>query len=545
VRTLLSATLRVFSVACLVSWGGLAHAADGTILRIEGPDLYVDIGVATGLRAGDSVALYRIVSLRDPTSGKTLSDRFAVGDGQVVEAGAGLSRLRAAADVVARLQVGDVAVSVDRPIAAQGPAAPAAVGASRVVVAKASADSAHLGELAAAMDLAAAEADPAGRARVWEAFLRLHPDHPAAGAVQRELQALDSRAAADASQRARIAEIDAATASLGLNAKVVAPSRSPAGEPIDVVVVYGDARTPAAALLFRAIGEGLNVGDAEPGSFTSVPMVERGSGSLYAQVPVSATAGTAVEWFVLLGGSGGPQVLGGDVDKPSRTELVGNLPPPPVAERSQVRLAAELVDFYQLEGVDQYTSLQGEFLYRVDRGALYAVGVGMGFLDGVSADTQALDAAPSAAARAELTEDVGYKYGDVQVEMRFTRRFSTILRGVAGVERDGLAAGAAAHFRLGDEEGTYLRVGATTIGSVGQVYLLDLSWDTVPRLPMRAGVEVTNQPGVAAEDFGVRLLTEVRYELTEQVQLGGRLGYQLRNIQHSGPSFGGVLVFGW
>lgn len=543
--TLLSATLRAFGFACLISWVGRAQAADGAILRIEGPDLYVDIGVATGLRAGDSVALYRVVSLRDPATGKTLSDRFAVGEGQVVEAGAGLSRLRASADVVARLQVGDVAVSVDRAVALQAAPAGAPVRASRAAAAPASADSAHLGELAAAMDLAAAEADPAGRARVWEAFLQLHPDHPAADAVRRELQALESRAAADASQRARIAEIDAATASLGINAKVVGPSRSPAGEPIDVVVVYGDARTPAAALLFRAVGVGGDRTGAEPGSFQSVPMAERGSGSLYAQVPVSATAGTAVEWFVLIGGEGSQQALGGDVDKPTRTELVGDLPPPPVAERSQVRLAADLVDFYQLEGVDQYKSLQGEFLYRIDRGVLYAVGVGMGFLDGVSADTQALDAAPDAAARAALTEDVGYKYGDVQLELRFNRRFSTILRGVAGVERDGLAAGAAAHFRLGDEEGTYLRVGATTIGSVGQVYLLDLSWDTVPRLPMRAGVEVTNQPGVASEDFGVRLFTEVRFELTEQVEIGGRLGYQLRNIQHSGPSFGGVLVFGW
>jgi hypothetical protein len=83
------------------------------------------------------------------------------------------------------------------------------------------------------------------------------------------------------------------------------------------------------------------------------------------------------------------------------------------------------------------------------------------------------------------------------------------------------------------------------VGQIGQAYTLDLSWDTVERLPMRAGVEVTNQPGVSQEDYGVRLLTELRYEVTDAVQVGGRLGYQLRNIEHAGPSFGGVLVFGW
>ena len=88
-------------------------------------------------------------------------------------------------------------------------------------------------------------------------------------------------------------------------------------------------------------------------------------------------------------------------------------------------------------------------------------------------------------------------------------------------------------------------MGGLHLGDVGQLYQLQLAWNTVPKVPMCAEVSVTNQPGVSLNDYGVRLVLEARYELTDWVQVGGRLGYQLRNIFHNGPGFGGTVVFAW
>jgi hypothetical protein len=90
-----------------------------------------------------------------------------------------------------------------------------------------------------------------------------------------------------------------------------------------------------------------------------------------------------------------------------------------------------------------------------------------------------------------------------------------------------------------------MELGAAHIGPIGETYMIQLSWDTVDKIPMSGGVHVTNHPGVATDDYGVRLVYEARYALTDWVELGGKVGYNLRNINHSGPSIGMSGVFSW
>ena len=509
------------------------------MLRVEGPDLYVDLSAADGLRAGDTITLMRVVSAKDAATGRTLTDRFRVGTGKVVEAGDALSRVRTTAALAERLAVGDVVTSVDRAPPAPVAAVVAATEAGHTIDPILLKAANNLAELDATLDLVVASPDLETRRAAWQGFLALHPDHPSADAAAAEIAALDQRLSARDDEaravvrRAAQQEAHPPTAS--------APMRSPAGEPIQIVVVADPEGGP--------VGDGVlfyRVGQTESGPFSAIPLQVRGSRARYAEVPAAAAVGGRVDWYVALESEGEADVtLGGSATAPSRVDIVGPPPALPVEDRSQVTLSYDLVDFYKLEGVDRYGQFDAGFLYRVDMGVLYAVGVGAGVLDGVGADTQALDAAESESARRELSQDVGYKSGRVEAELRLAPWVSTILRGVVGVELGGLHLGAAGHVRLGRDEGTHLRVGITSVGSVGQVYLLELGWDTVPRFPMRAAVEVTNQPGVSAEDYGVRMLQEVRYEVSDSVEIGGRIGYALRNIDHGGPTFGGVVVFGW
>ena len=140
---------------------------------------------------------------------------------------------------------------------------------------------------------------------------------------------------------------------------------------------------------------------------------------------------------------------------------------------------------------------------------------------------------------------VGYKYAYGLLELRLSPMLAVQGRGVMGVQLGGFNVGAEGRLRIGRDEGTNLLLGGGFIPDIGQEFELALDFDAVPRMPMLAGVEVTNQPGLDVADLGVRLIYEARYELNDSVQVGGRLGYQLRNTNHSGPAFGATTVFSW
>ena len=57
-----------------------AHAyAEPVVLAVDGKDIYVDLGAKDGVGAGTQLELLHEIVARDPKTGATLRDRFALG----------------------------------------------------------------------------------------------------------------------------------------------------------------------------------------------------------------------------------------------------------------------------------------------------------------------------------------------------------------------------------------------------------------------------------------------------------------------------------
>ena len=55
-----------------------------TVVRIEGEDVYLDAG-ADALAGAQKLTVFRSVTVRHPVTRKALSDRFAIGELQIVQ----------------------------------------------------------------------------------------------------------------------------------------------------------------------------------------------------------------------------------------------------------------------------------------------------------------------------------------------------------------------------------------------------------------------------------------------------------------------------
>lgn len=527
----------------LLSLFAFAHAADpldGRVLRVDGAQVYVDLGRKEGATQGLELELLQRVEVTDPASSRQLVDYFPLGTLRVVQAGETLSMLQGPASLVTRVQVGDrvrgeAGEHVAGPSELVGASAPGSdVEVVERVVEKVPPD---LKAFANAFNKVAGQA-PLQRITTWETFALNWPASKLEPVARKEIEAL--RALAESLQTA-----EAAKGPAELVSAVAAPTTAVEGQAVPIVVTVPEAgRVTHASLHFRRNGE--------PG-FRFVAMTRRGDASWQAEVPAEAVTTDGVEWFVIV-----QDDEGGEQRRPAREfgsvdvskEASGGLG---IRNRSQVSLFYEYVDFYALQGVDRFSHFEADFLYRIDS-PLRAVRVGYGVRAGTTGVTGVIDEAyaqsDGPAVKDGLEADgslitSGFNFGYAELEFGGARWFGVSARGIVGVEPDGLSAGLEGRMRLGREEGTSLVLGAARIGTLGENYLLQLNWDTVPKVPMAAGVHVTNLPAAVRSDYGVRLVYEARYELTDWVEVGGRVGYQFRNIFHSGPSFGAGTVFKW
>jgi hypothetical protein len=533
-----------------------ALAAEGQVLRLEGPQLFVDIGARDGVRVGDEVQLLRVVELFDPDQGRTLRDRFTIGTGRVVEVGEVLTLVVADPAVVERLELGDVVLATSHPIEAPRPApVPVATAPTAPVAAPAQSDTGP-GQSAflEAFAQAARAADLAQRRASWQRFIEAWPDAPMVPVVEEEIraiEALEATALPAAPQRAPGRQFVADPSPVASAAPPPAPdqaapkhlvvipsavTRIHAGRPIQVGVTVPEIhRVERAELFYRRQGAA---------TWQQATMQPLGDTVLGATIPASVIEEPAVEWYVVVREHSGTDLRVPAGDAHRSTKVFREVAEPEIRDRSQVALTYEFVDFYQLKRADWFSIFEADFLYRVGAGPLHSMRIGYGVYDGVSGPVADIDAATDAQLPS-LTSDVGYKYGVLELELTASQWLALLPRGIVGVQIDGMAMGLGGTVRIGQEEGTSLLVGGLHLGDVGQLYQLQLAWNTVPRVPMAAEVSVTNQPGVSLDDYGVRLVYEARYELTDWVQVGGRVGYQLRNIFHNGPGFGATVVFGW
>lgn len=532
----------MLSLLLVTSLALAAEPVEATVLGLDGVRAYADLGRADGVAKGQTVLVYETIEVVDPVSGRALTDRFPLGELRVVEAGETLSLLQGDPALMMRVEVGDAILleaprlsPVVRPQptpARPEPSAPSA--ATTQVVVQVPED---LEALSLAFDRSAG-ASLDDRLVIWSGWRATYPSSPMVEAVDAELLWLQEELAAP-SGPVVVAAPEPLLEPLVLEA--VAPSQAYSGAPLEVVLTAKQPDRVEAALLHYKRGD--------EQAFRVVEMRRSGDAAWVAEIPDEVVAPPGVGWFVAVQEREGEELFaGGTPKRPTQTPI--ELPvdyTPTRAERSQVKLFYEYVDFYQLEGVDRFQRFEADFLYRVNA-TLHSVRVGYGVYNGLSAPTRIIDDAYEAntpAVARDALQEVGFNFGYTELELRFVDWFSVIGRGVVGVENSGLTAGVQGRVRLGREEGTNLLLGAARVGTIGDEYLIQLNWDTVPRLPMGAGVHVTNQPGISPDDYGVRLIYEARYELTDWVEIGGRFGWQFRNIFHSGPSFGAGAVFSW
>lgn len=532
------------------------------ILRVDGPYVYVSLGADDGVRAGQKVELYRLVSVVDPATGKTLRDTFPAGSGRVVIAGDTLTQVVVAARVATSLRAGDELRLTPKPpppplaAAAPAPAAPAPTPAPAPAVASAPAPApapapqarpervvvtevrTELGRDEKAFQEAfstAARQDRPDRINTWVAFLNAFPNSDLASPVRDEVASLRRRRAAT--------PVDASTGTLD-----VVVTAAPRVDKRTATPVVLSSRNPetiqTATLYYRLVGE-------ETYRFSR--MSRQGDVSWVADVPAAAVLPPGVEWFVEARDPSGVVETSGSPMAPKAISVVDTPDPVDTVDRSQVSLVGEYADFYAgTGGADRFWHGEADFLYRLQKGPLYSMRVGGGTYRGTSGDVRELDEARAANRDLEpLTEDVGYNFGYTELEFRLAPVFAVMTRGILGVDFDGLALGGEMRARLGREAGTSVDFGAARIGSIGSRYLIAMNWNTIETVPMMAMVEMTDFPGVARrngpslDDYGVRLIYGARYALTDHVELGGRVGWQLRNIDHAGPTAGLQGVFSW
>jgi hypothetical protein len=500
----------------------LAAPRQAYVLRIEGSDAFVDIGRAEAAAPGAKLRVYRVIEARHPTTGKVLRDRFLLGEAEVLEAGETLSRVGGSKDLLLRLEVGDEVELASAP--PPRPATPTTTAAPTARPGTPPPPDAERAALRttweAALKLSASE-----RARVWEEFLAAWPQSDLAGPIRAEVALLRAAPAPTSAPGQLVSAVPTQPV-----LKVVGPNTALVGEPVIITMTHVAGPAPRAALLhWREQGA--------PG-FRTLHMNSEPTGHFRAQLPQDGVAEPAVEYFVeAADADGASQAVAGSATSPQRVTV--RLPPSarPVEreKRSRVRIHDEYVDFNRFKGNDVYNLFEVDFLYRVLT-TVHSVRVGFGSYQGRGTPRELLDTDAT-------PRRVGFTYGFSEIELRLLQSLAGLARVSAGVNRQGLSTGLELGMRIGSETGTSLTLRGATLKNIGNRANLALAWDAVEGWPMSAEVVVTNEP--IGEDLGVRLLYTVGRSITPWLDLSGRVGYQLRDINHSGVSLGLGTTFHW
>ena len=510
---------------------------DATVVRIDGDDVYLDVGRAT-VAPGAMFELLRPIETRHPLTRAVLRDRFPIGRLVVVQVGESMSIARVEGPSHRPVQLADIAqlptpdVATPTPTPTQNPPTQPGAPLQCPPSTPRSCPPQVVGD-ARALEILRAWASTSGllpeaRIRVWNAFLAssaTSPYVPFALNERSEAQRELSRARADSPVSGELAQL----APLG---------RAYENEPVAFAgIVNRGVAVRDVAVYVRKRGA--------RGAFTRVPMVPDAAGHVQVDVPAAFVAVAGFEWFaeVTLADGRTALVAAGPTD-PIPVEVWASPERAPQAEegRSRVRFSTEYVDFNRFRGNDYYVAFEGDFTYRLGLQYLPSVRVGYGHLQGESGDVDALDTFGLP------PREVGFTYGFVEPEVSITELFAIALRITAGLglpegRVDGLRGGVQVRVRIGKAEGTNLVLAGETIPELGLRGYIGLAWLPVPDWPMGAEVHVTDQPGNG--QIAVRGVFELGHRFGRAFALSTRLSYQGRNIDHSGVGVGLALTFDW
>lgn len=580
--------IRWFLVAILLGWPALA-AAEPVVLAVDGADIYIDLGAKDGVGTGTEVELLHEIVAKDPRTGQTLKDRFALGTLTVVKSGDRLSVARAEATLAKRVLAGDTVrlVSAKRtfvdPWQAQVEASRVASGAEPVQPATPGAPAVDHAAIAGTAWQDTLARSPEDRIARWKKLLADDPKTPYKKLVENEIaslgaqiqardEALAKARSSDGRDRdPRIAHLaeelakSTTTDRVGVLAMAPLPRAMP-GRSIQLAFLVREPGSVQRAWLYVRP-------EGEPG-FRRIDLAADGDAYLRGTIDAAAVKAGTLAWYVeAVGRTPGAEVepVLGSQTAPNTIDTDANVEEKPIAQgRSHIDAHVDYVDFDGKfdDGFDQYYQAELDFTYRFLE-PVYAVRLGFGTLSGIGGPKDVIDADPMKrcldSSGTYRCKRVDFTYVYTELEFRLRTNVALMIRPQAGLlatdeEMDPAAGrcrstsdptncrfetgfGARARVRFGEEVGTNLVIGASFTQGVGT--LLEAAYHWLPHVvvPVQLTVQVTDQP--LPEDFGVRLIGDVGFRNWSWFYPSVRLSYQARDIDHGGVSGGLALNFDW
>ena len=561
--------------------------AEPTILAVDGKDIYVDLGARDGVGSGSTLELLHEVVAKDPATGTTLHDQFALGRLAVAKSGDGVSVAHADAEFAARILVGDHVRLVSpkktfvdpwaEQVAASKPAAPQQVATDHAGLARA-AWQASLGHsleerIARWTDLVAHDPQTPYRQAIETEIHSLHEQ-----IVARDAALAKARSGDVTDRSPRIAQLAAqldgpppVPSAMGeapparALLEVASITNAVPGKPLELAFL---ARSPS------SIGHAwLYVRPQGAPGFQRTDLVADGDAYLRGHIDGALVREPAVDWYVEVAAPGdrddAEPVLGSQ-NEPRTIEIAPVVAEAPIAQgRSHVDLHVDDVvfDSGQNKQFDEYYQAEADFGYRfID--PIYAVRLGFGTLSGTGGPRAVIDADPMHACLdangVYRCKRLTFSYVYTELEYRFRPNVALMVRPQIGAlttdttqTSDAMRCqssdtsgcqfltglGGRARLRFGEEQGTNLVLGAGFTRGVGTLLEAGYHWLPAPVVPVQITVQVTDQPVI--EDFGVRLVADVGYKKLGWIYPSARVSYQARGLDHTGVSGGAALNFDW
>jgi hypothetical protein len=507
------------AVVCLVLLGASsaraeASTTEGAVVQVEKDDLVVDLGSLRGAADGDDVEIWRPLRVRHPVTGKVLADRFLIGKLRLVQVRPNLSLAHAQGELARPAEAGDVVVltKLAPALPAPSPAAPAPSPAAGDDETRAL--SRLFDELRGA--------DPETRVRAYESFAARHPRGRYVQVLWEEARVL---------RRALIPAVAAAAP----EPKPDAPSAQV--QPFGPVVAREPLRVAVA--VHGASGAVLHARVAGQDTYASQPMKPAGSEYYAATIPGSQVRAPGLEWFVEAVAPDGTHPVLGDPATPERAKVQDVEPSAPRKVLGQAALWTDYASFDARSSNDYVFQTEGVMGARLDDVGVRAVRTGFGVYRGVGGTLQQLDVQHQPGTPAGLT------YGYLEGELGIVPTFSIALRGIIGLQQDGVEGGASAFCRIGSDLETNLLVGGEVLGGIGLRGVAEFQWNSFHDWPIVIRSEVTNQPAGMQGDVGVRAIGQAGYRVLPHMVVSLRASYQGRTIDHAGPGGGAAVAYAW
>jgi hypothetical protein len=557
------------------------------VLAVDGDDIYVDLGANDGVGAGSELELQHEIAVKDPRTGATLRDRFALGTMIVAKSGDKISVAHADPVLAARVLAGDRVrlVSAKRtfvdPWRAQVDASRLAGAVGARPAPSSTGPAVDHVALAGAAWRDTLGRPPEQRIARWRQLLAEDPRSTYRRLVENELASLEAQARArdEALARARsadrgdrdprieqlVGQLAGARHDEGELLSVAPLPRAVPGRPIELAfLVRRPGMIHAAWLFVRPEGEA---------GYRRIELVADGDAYLRGTIDAAAAKAGTLAWYVEMATAPDREAVPalGSEAAPQTIAIDANVEEAPVQRgRSHIDAHVDYVDFDGglADGFDQYYQAELDFTYRfID--PVYAVRIGFGSLSGVGGPKDVIDDDPQHmcldAAGAYKCKRVDFSYVYTELEVRLRPDVALMIRPQAGIlTTDRIAGetagrckdtddtsgcdfkagyGARVRVRFGEELGTNLVVGASFTRGVGTLLEAAYNWLPAPVVPVQLTVQVTDQP--LPEDFGVRLIGDVGYRNWSWFYPSLRLSYQARDIDHGGVSGGLAMNFDW